>query len=202
VPKSRFERYSLSLSLGMAGVRGIPIFTVGHSTHSIIELVELLRRNDIACLIDVRSAPRSRRLPHFHKEALERTLPEQKIGYLHIAELGGFRRPRSHSPNSAWRNRGFQGYADYMLTPEFERALENLCRLARERRTAFMCAEGLWWRCHRRFIADVLSVRGWRVRHIDPRGTLEEHRLPGFAVVVEGRLTYPPTQEELPLDRR
>jgi uncharacterized protein (DUF488 family) len=170
------------------------ILTLGHSTHSLDELVALLRRHEIEALVDVRSVPRSRRMPHFAKESLEECLPRRGIEYTHAKELGGFRRPAPGSSNAGWQVEGFRGYADYMRTLEFEKALERLEALARRRRTAIMCAEGLWWRCHRRLISDALLVRGWEVRHIDPAGALADHRLPEFARVEDGRLSYPPAQ--------
>jgi uncharacterized protein (DUF488 family) len=178
----------------------LPIFTIGHSTHSLAELVRLLRAHAIACLIDVRSAPKSRRMPHFHKEALEQSLPAQEIGYLHLKELGGFRRPARESPNTGWHSGGFQGYADYMLTHQFESALERAQAVAREQRSALMCAEALWWRCHRRLISDALTVGGWRVRHIDADGRLEEHPLTPFAVIEGQRITYPAAQGRFSLE--
>lgn len=173
------------------------IFTVGHSTRSFDEFLGLLRHNGMACLVDVRTAPTSRRLPHFSKEALERSLSEQEIAYLHMKELGGWRRPRRNSPNPGWRVRGFQGYADHMQTDEFEAALERLESAAAERRTTLMCAEALWWRCHRQLISDALVVRGWRVRHIGAGRASDDHQLTSFAVVEGDRITYPPAQETL-----
>ena len=156
--------------------------------------MRLLRRHGIAHLIDVRTAPGSRRMPHFAKSALELSLPAEGIEYGHVPELGGFRRPQRDSTNTGWQTRGFQGYADYMQTAEFEHALDRLEAAGRASRTAIMCAEALWWRCHRRLIADALLVRGWTVRHIGPSGTLMDHRLPPFAVANGTRLSYPPAQ--------
>ena len=175
------------------------VFTVGHSTHTLEEFVGLLGVHEVRALVDVRSTPKSRRMPHFSKESLAQTLPERGIDYLHLPELGGWRRPVRGSPNSGWTSKGFQGYADHMETEEFQAALDRLISLAGERRTAYMCAEGLWWRCHRRLLSDALLVRGWTVCHIDPAGELHEHRLPEFAVVDEDRLTYPPAQRSLNL---
>jgi uncharacterized protein (DUF488 family) len=175
------------------------IFTVGHSTHSFEELVGLLRGARVERLIDVRTVPRSRRMPHFAREQLERSLPEQGLEYVHEPDLGGFRRPRKDSPNGGWRVAGFQGYADHMQSEEFESALARLEARAGERPTAIMCAEGLWWQCHRRLISDALTVKGWRVRHIGPDGALEDHRLTEFAHVEGDRITYPPPQVSLDL---
>jgi uncharacterized protein (DUF488 family) len=176
------------------------IFTIGHSTNSLAELVDLLRRHRLNHVVDVRKLPRSRRHPQFAKDALERSLPAEGVHYTHVGELGGFRRPALDSPNRGWRTGGFRGYADYMLSEEFRSALERLESLARSTRTAIMCAEGLWWQCHRRLIADALSVRGWRVRHVLPDGALVEHSLPEFAVIDGERITYPPTQGTLEVE--
>jgi uncharacterized protein (DUF488 family) len=173
------------------------IFTVGHSTHSLDELVGLLYGAGVARLVDVRAVPRSRRHPHFARDQLERSLPERGLDYVHQRELGGFRRPRKGSPNGGWRVSAFQGYADYMETDEFRAALARLEAAARERPTAIMCAEGLWWQCHRRLISDALSVHGWRVCHIAPDGSLEDHRLTEFARVDGEQIVYPPPQGAL-----
>jgi uncharacterized protein (DUF488 family) len=138
-------------------------------------------------------------MPHFSKEALEQSLPAEGIGYLHMKELGGRRRPRAGSPNAGWRSEGFRGYADHMATEEFTDALERVLAAVRERRSALMCAEALWWRCHRRLISDALVVHGWRVRHIGSDGRLEDHRLTPFAAVSGVRVTYPPVQGSLEL---
>lgn len=177
------------------------IFTIGHSTHSLPELVALLERHGLEQVVDVRKLPRSRRLPQFDRTALEQALPAARVDYTQIGELGGFRRPRRESPNTGWRSGGFRAYADYMLSDEFQVALERLERLARTRPTAVMCAEGLWWRCHRRLIADALTVRGWSVFHVLPGGSREQHSLPDFALVDGERITYPPPQGTLPLGR-
>jgi uncharacterized protein (DUF488 family) len=169
------------------------LFTIGHSTHSLAELVALLRGHELEHVVDVRKLPRSRRHPQFDEKALEHSLPAEGIGYTHLEELGGFRRPRPDSPNTGWRNQAFRGYADHMLGEVFRSALERLESLARSRRTAIMCAEGLWWQCHRRLIADALSVRGWRVVHVLPDGGRAEHSLPDFAHLDGQRITYRPS---------
>jgi uncharacterized protein (DUF488 family) len=150
---------------------------------------------------DVRAHPGSRRLPHFARERLARTLDDAGIAYLHLAELGGRRRPRPDSPHAGWRNAAFRGYADHMASEEFACGLARLEAAARERRTAVMCAEGLWWRCHRRLVADALVARGWVVFHIEPAGGIAAHELPPFAVVRDGTVAYPPSsgQEQLTL---
>jgi uncharacterized protein (DUF488 family) len=138
-------------------------------------------------------------MPHFAKEALERSLPAERIDYLHLGELGGRRKPRPGSPNLGWRSAGFRGYADHMATSEFHHALDRLTAVARERRSAVMCAEALWWRCHRRLLSDALVVRGWTVRHIGSGGELDDHALTPFAVVAGDRITYPADQTSLEL---
>jgi uncharacterized protein (DUF488 family) len=179
------------------GPREDDIFTVGHSTHALDEFVELLRRNGIGSLVDVRAYPRSRRHPHFNTESLAFELPGEGISYVHEQALGGRRSPVPGSVNGGWREEQFQGYADHMATPEFSEALARVEELARSSPTALMCAEGLWWRCHRRLTSDALLVRGWRVLHIGPDGATSEHELTPFAVVSDDHLTYPPEQISL-----
>jgi uncharacterized protein (DUF488 family) len=176
------------------GPREDDIFTVGHSTHPLDEFVSLLRRNGVVSLVDVRAYPRSRRMPHFNTESLAIELPVEGISYVHERALGGRRSPVPGSPNGGWREKQFQGYADHMATPEFAEALARVEELARSGATALMCAEGLWWRCHRRLTSDALLVRGWRVLHIAPDGGTSEHELTPFAVAFDDRLTYPPEQ--------
>jgi len=151
----------------------------------------------VRTLVDVRQYPRSRRVPQFNTEALERDLPGHGIDYLHMRELGGRRRPLPGSPNGGWTNDQFRGYADHMASGEFKQALARLEELARLRPTTIMCAEALWFRCHRRLVADALVGRGWRVLHIGSDGRLAEHELTPFAVVSNGELTYPPEQTSL-----
>jgi uncharacterized protein (DUF488 family) len=146
---------------------------------------------------DVRKYPGSRRQPWFRRETLARELAAHGLQYAHLPQLGGRRRPSPDSPNGGWRVEGFRGYADHMAGAEFTAGLEMLQGLASERATAMMCAEGLWWRCHRRLVSDALAVRGWQVLHIDPAGTATAHDLTPFAVADAGRLTYPPAQGSL-----
>ncbi len=148
----------------------------------------------MTCLVDVRTAPRSRRTPQFNAEALAESLPPAGIGYLHLPELGGWRSPDAgREENAGWRNRSFRGYADHMSSAEFAAGLDRLSAVARERPTAIMCAEAAWWRCHRRLVSDALVARGWRVCHVGADGRLAEHELTEFAVVGEdGGLRYPP----------
>jgi uncharacterized protein (DUF488 family) len=174
-------------------------FTVGHSTHSLDRLVELLAAHGVERVADVRRTPRSGRHPQFNRESLELTLPERGIDYRHLAALGGRRRPRPDSPNGGWEHEAFRGYADYALTEAFAAGLRELCALAGERPTAVMCAEALWWRCHRRLVADRLTALGWSVCDIAADGGSTEHALPEFAVVQpDGTVTYPPAQGALP----
>jgi uncharacterized protein (DUF488 family) len=179
---------------------GLILFTVGHSIRSLDELVELLRGADVRALVDVRSVPRSRRHPQFAHESLAVALPAHGIEYGWEGGLGGFRRPRADSVNSGWEHEGFRGYADYMPSDEFGRALDELQALARSVRTCIMCAEAQWWRCHRRLISDALFVRGWEVWHLGLGAEPVAHELTPFAVVGDGfSLTYPPLQGELPM---
>jgi uncharacterized protein (DUF488 family) len=167
------------------------VFTIGHSTRSLDDLVTLLRENGVAAVADVRRFPRSRRHPHFDDEALARSLPEHGIAYVPMKSLGGRRRPAKGSPNTGWRVGGFQAYADFMLTPAFEEALAALEAEAEVRPTAIMCAEAVPWRCHRRLIADALVVRGHEVVDIVGPGSAKPHALTDFARVEGTRITYP-----------
>jgi uncharacterized protein (DUF488 family) len=174
-------------------------FTVGHSTHPLDALVALLARHGVEALADVRLAPYSRRHPQVNRETLAAELPPRGVRYRQFPGLGGRRRPRPDSPNGGWEHEAFRAYADYALTPEFAAALDELCTLASERPTAVMCAEALWWRCHRRLIADRLTALGWVVCHIGAGGELAEHALPPFAVVgADKTVRYPPPQPLLP----
>ena len=176
------------------------IWTVGHSTHGLDDFVALLRMHGIEQLADIRAVPKSRRHPHFHIDALARSLPERAIRYVHLPRLGGFRRVRDDSPNDAWRNESFRGYADYAMTEEFAAGLTELRGLAARDRTAMMCTEAVWWRCHRRLVADRLVVAGDYVWHIGADGRSSAHELSPFAVVGDdGQITYPGRGEQLTL---
>lgn len=166
------------------------IWTVGHSTHPIEEFVALLKAEHVQVVADVRAFPASRRWPQFNGEALADSLGEAGIGYEHFPELGGRRKTRADSRNTRWRNDSFRGYADYMETEDFAEGAARLTELAGRARTAVMCAEALWWRCHRSLIADYLKAKGWEVRHIGGKGGVEEHPYTAAARVVEGRLSY------------
>jgi uncharacterized protein (DUF488 family) len=173
------------------------VWTIGHSTHELDAFVGLLRAHGIELLADVRTVPKSRRMPWFWGDALAVTLPEAGIAYEHFRDLGGFRRPRPASPNGGWRVEAFRGYADNMESESFRAALARLADLARGRRTATMCAEAQWTRCHRRLTSDALTVRGFEVLHIDARGRATRHSLTPFAVADGDHLTYPPEQTAL-----
>jgi uncharacterized protein (DUF488 family) len=170
------------------------IFTVGHSSHPLERLVALLAGEQITALADVRRWPRSRRHPHFDDDALAVELAPRGIAYMHLPELGGHRTPSAGSSNDGWDEPAFNGYADHLATAEFARGVERLEAPARERRTAVMCAEAAWTRCHRRLLADVLALRGWDVRHLGPDGAVEPHVVTAFAVVDEGVPRYPAAQ--------
>jgi len=166
------------------------IWTIGHSTRSMEEFLSLLRVFSIELVADIRSYPGSRRFPHFNKSHLEKFLPGQNIAYVHLPELGGRRNPIPESNNTVWRIAAFRGYADYMETTEFKKAIEVLENLAREKRTAYMCSEAVWWRCHRSLVSDYLKVRGWKVLHIMNEKEATEHPFTKPARVVDGKLSY------------
>lgn len=166
------------------------ILTIGHSNRELGEFLGLLHQYGIEALADVRRFPGSRRQRHFERTALEASLHEHRIAYRWLPELGGRRRPVAGSQNTAWRNASFQGYADHLATDEFAGGLATLLELAREHRTALMCAELLWWRCHRSLIADVLKVRGFEVIHILDERQTAVHPFTSPARVENGRLSY------------
>lgn len=167
------------------------IFTIGHSTHTSNDFLTLLRAHGIGQIADVRTVPRSRRHPQFARETLEAFLAEHGVAYRHFPEVGGLRKPRRDPVNTGWRHPGFRGYADHMETGEFRRGLEDLEQFAAVRPTALMCAEAVWWQCHRRLLADALFVRGVPVRHILSVGQPKPHELSEFARVANGMVTYP-----------
>lgn len=176
----------------------VTVFTVGHSNRSLETLLGILRAHGIECLADVRSVPRSRHNPQFNTEALEKSLPPAGITYAPVPRLGGLRRPRADSRNLAWRNDSFRGYADYMETPEFEKGIAELLALARARRTAIMCAEAIYDRCHRSLISDALVCRGVETVHLMDEKKTMKHPLTPFAKIVDGRPAYPAGQPSLP----
>ncbi|MEO7113508.1 MAG: DUF488 family protein [Polyangiaceae bacterium] len=176
--------------------RGARVYTVGHSTRTLAELVALLRAFDVTVLVDIRTIPRSRHNPQFNGDELRSKLRSRRIRYVHIAELGGLRRAHKDSPNAAWRNASFRGYADYMQTDEFEVGLAKLHALAEERQVAIMCAEAVPWRCHRSLVADALMARGAHVEEIASEKRATPHRMTPFAVVKNHRVTYPAQDPE------
>lgn len=166
------------------------IWTIGHSTRSLEEFVRLLADYGIRGLADVRRFPGSRRLPQFAEAALRDGLAEHGIAYRWLPALGGRRRPRPDSPNTVWRNSSFRGYADHLASAEFAAGLDELLTFASAQPTAMMCAELLWWRCHRSLIADVLKVRGIEVIHIQDPHTAIVHPYTSAARIEDGRLSY------------
>jgi len=166
------------------------LWTVGHSTRSLSEFIGILRSQQIEALADVRKLPGSHRYPHFDRDPLAAALHAEDIVYHHFPDLGGRRRPKPDSRNTAWRHPAFRGYADYMETPEFARGVERLTALASEKRTVMMCAEAVWWRCHRSLIADFLKARGWSVIHICDAHKTQEHPYTSAARFIDGALNY------------
>ena len=167
------------------------IFTIGHSTRPIEEFVDLLQANGVEQLIDIRTVPRSARNPQFNRELLPEPLTRAGIDYLHMPELGGLRHPRADSRNGAWRNDSFRGYADYMQTPEFARAIDKLIERGEEKQTAVMCAEAVPWRCHRSLVGDALAARGIAVEDIMGAGPRRPHKITPFAQMDGARVWYP-----------
>ncbi len=168
------------------------VWTLGHSTRTFEEFLALLREHRIELLADVRHFPASARVPWTNREALAAHLEKEGVAYEHLVDLGGYRKVRPDSRNTGWRNPSFRGYADYMDTQGFAAALDRLIALAKERRTAIMCAEAVPWKCHRGLLSDALVVRGVRVVHILGPGKAQDHTLTSFAKVRGGRITYPP----------
>jgi uncharacterized protein (DUF488 family) len=167
------------------------VWTVGHSTRTLDEVVALARGHGITVIADVRKIPRSRRHPHFNGDALARDLPAAGLAYMAVPGLGGLRTPRARSMNTAWRNPSFRAYADYMQTEEFASHLDALVARAERDAIALMCAEALWWRCHRSLIADALVARGLTVQHIMTADRAERHVLRPWARVEGVRVFYP-----------
>jgi len=189
------------------------LYTIGHSTRTLDEFVDALRSFGVRTLVDVRTVPRSRHVPQFNREALSRGLPRRGIRYRHCAALGGLRKPRADSSNTAWRNASFRGFADYMGTAEFSDALRALRRVAREEGpVAVMCAEAVPWRCHRSLVADALLARKDTVVHIMAPDSGRPHALTPWAVVDGTTVAYPgpppegraaaPEAESAPAPRR
>ncbi len=173
------------------------LFTIGHSTHSLDAFLALLTRHCVEAVADIRRSPGSRKHPHFNREPLAAALAAAGIEYHWFEALGG-RRKSSGAPsaNLGLRNESFRHYADYMSTPAFRDAIEQLLELARHKRTAYLCAEGLFWRCHRRLVSDYLLARDIPVRHILPTGALHPHTLTPEAQITDGGVRYPPAGEQ------
>lgn len=171
------------------------VWTIGHSTHSLGELVAMLRSFKIDVVVDIRSYPGSRKFPHFNKESLELSLPENNIHYIHLKKLGGRRKVAPESKNTTWRHEAFRGYADYMYTKSFAEGIKELVEIAQQHRTAYMCSEAVWWRCHRSMVSDYLKAHGWIVQHIMGINKASEHHYTQPARVVDGELTYLPEEK-------
>ncbi len=172
------------------------IYTIGHSTRTIEEFIELLHPHDIKQLVDIRTIPKSRHNPQFMQDALEKNLPDAGIEYRYLKDLGGLRSNVKHSQNEGWHNRSFRNYADYMQTAGFTRGLEDLIGLAQKSPTAIMCAEAVPWRCHRSLVGDALIIRGIEVLDIISKTSVREHSLTSFASVDGTKITYPKTTDE------
>jgi uncharacterized protein (DUF488 family) len=170
---------------------GVRLLTVGHSTRTLPELVEILHSFGTSILADIRTIPRSRHNPQFVREALESALQAEQIRYVHLPELGGLRKPRPDSTNTGWQNASFRGYADYMQTEGFAAGLTQLHALVADGKVALMCAEAVPWRCHRSLVADALTARGAEVEHITGPGRAATHKITGFARVDGASVTYP-----------
>lgn len=168
----------------------ITIWTVGHSTRTAEKFLEMLQAHEIKVLVDVRSFPGSRRYPQFNKAELAESLARVQIEYRHEPRLGGRRMPRADSHNTGWKNASFRGYADYMETEEFRRGVEGLLEVAAKERTVIMCAEAVWWRCHRSLIADYLRAKGHTVLHIVDKYKTKEHSFTSAAMIDKGKLSY------------
>lgn len=168
----------------------VTIWTIGHSTRSFSEFLELLQQNSIKLLVDVRSLPGSRKFPQFNKGNLQIELPANGIQYEHMLALGGRRKVHKDSKNTAWRNASFRGYADYMETEEFREALGQLEKSTKDQSTCIMCSEAVWWRCHRSMISDALKLDGWKVLHILSLTKVEEHPYTSPANIKNGKLLY------------
>lgn len=166
------------------------IYTIGHSTRSIEEFIELLKFYEIKNLVDIRSLPGSRKFPWFDSEQLEVSLHAAGINYFLIKKLGGRRKPHKDSKNTRWHKEAFRSYADYMETPEFEEGIEELVKITTSGRTAYMCAEAVWWRCHRSMVSDYLKAKGWKVLHILSLKNTEEHPYTQPAIVKGDKVYY------------
>jgi uncharacterized protein (DUF488 family) len=172
------------------------LYSIGHSTRTLEELAGLLEARGVRKLADIRTIPKSRHVPQFNEGPLSAALRLRGISYLHLSELGGLRKARKDSRNLAWKNKSFRGYADYMETAEFERGLERLLAEAEAGPLAFMCAEAVPWRCHRNLVSDALTARGHEVLEITGSGEPKPHKLAQFAMVTDGKVSYPLDEDE------
>lgn len=184
--------------MSLAEKQELTVFTIGHSTRTLNEFLELLKAYGVSLVLDVRTVPRSRHNPQFNKETLPNTLKQEGVKYIHMAGIGGLRRPTRDSVNLAWKNISFRGYADFMQTKDFTENLLKLIALARENCLAVMCAEALPWRCHRNLISDALVVRRIRVEHIISKSSTISHQLNELAHVEGTKITYPLFSKETP----
>ncbi|MDQ3681757.1 MAG: DUF488 domain-containing protein [Bacteroidota bacterium] len=166
------------------------IWTIGHSTHPLNEFISLLTSFKISLVADIRNYPGSKRFPHFNKEALQISLPQNNIKYIHLKELGGRRSPIAGSINTRWRNAAFRGYADYMDTDAFKIEIIELEKMALKENTVYMCSEAVWWSCHRSLVSDYLKNRNWKAMHIMNFGKATEHLYTSAARIVNGKLRY------------
>jgi len=181
-----------------AHIENKTIWTIGHSTHPVETFIDMLQSFNIRLLADVRRYPGSKRYPHFNATVLEETLANAGIEYLHFMDLGGRRQPAADSVNLVWKHSAFRGYADYLSTKAFQHAIEKLQQNAIHKSTAYMCAEGPWWRCHRSIISDYLKAKGWEVMHIMKAGKADAHPYTSAAKIVNGQLDY--SGNTLPFD--
>jgi uncharacterized protein (DUF488 family) len=184
--------------IDLVKVLELVVLTIGHSTRTLEEFVQLLEVYGVTLVVDVRTVPRSRHNPQFNKETLPTSLKHYGIRYIHMPEIGGLRRPKHESVNLAWKNSGFRGYADYMQTQEFTDNLLKIVALAKENRLVLMCAEALPWRCHRNLISDALVVRHLKVEHIISKDSVINHELNEMAHVEGTKITYPLFTKESP----
>jgi len=171
------------------------IYTIGHSTRTLEQFLELLKAHTIQEVVDVRTVPKSRRNPQFGEDQLPSALKQADIEYTHLKKLGGLRHPSKDSVNIGWQNLSFRGFADYMATDEFQEGLQELKEFAEKKTVAIMCAEAVPWRCHRSLIADALTTEGWQVLHIQSKKTAKPHELTPFLKVSDGKLIYPGSEE-------
>lgn len=166
------------------------IYTVGHSTRTIIEFCRILQSFHVEVLVDIRSYPGSKKYPQFNSSFLDNYLKTLSIRYYHLGLLGGRRTPKPDSKNTAWKNKAFRGYADYMETEDFINGINELEKIAHTAVTAIMCSEAVWWRCHRALVADFLKAKGWQVMHLMSESAAKEHPYTSPARIIHGKLNY------------